>query len=386
MIYADYNGSSLLNTEVKQYLLDRLEKNGPYGNPNSSHFHGVSIMGAMNKARNICAEVLGAKPEQLIFNSGATEGISNIFHSILNQNELEKKNIIIVSGIEHASIYNNLKYFESKGYLVQEIKTESNGVINLSHLSELIEKYNRNIALVTAMAANNESGVIQPYKEISSLCHEHNIEYFCDSTQIIGKAPFSFQESNADYAVLSGHKIGALPGTGLMLIKNPDQFFPMIIGSGQEGGLRGGTQNYLGNETLAVALNYFNQNLGKLDQLQKYRNYFEQKLQNDFPELVIIGQNGPRLAGTSFLCHPGIHGQAIQIELESDDIFITTSSACSDNEPMTSKVLKSMGVNDKLGRSAIRISLSTSSTEADYESIYQSLKKAYLKLSEIKSF
>ncbi|MBT6326404.1 MAG: aminotransferase class V-fold PLP-dependent enzyme, partial [Bdellovibrionales bacterium] len=285
-----------------------------------------------------------------------------------------------------ASIYNNLKYLESKGYLVKEIKTESNGVINLSHLSELIEKYNRNIALVTAMAANNESGVIQPYKEISSLCHEHNIEYFCDSTQIIGKAPFSFQESNADYAVLSGHKIGALPGTGLMLIKNPDQFFPMIIGSGQEGGLRGGTQNYLGNETLAVALNYFNQNLGKLDQLQKYRNYFEQKLQNDFPELVIIGQNGPRLAGTSFLCHPGIHGQAIQIELESDDIFITTSSACSDNEPMTSKVLKSMGVNDKLGRSAIRISLSTSSTEADYESIYQSLKKAYLKLSEIKSF
>jgi len=171
-----------------------------------------------------------------------------------------------------------------------------------------------------------------------------------------------------------------------MLIKNPDQFFPMIIGSGQEGGLRGGTQNYLGNETLAVALNYFNQNLGKLDQLQKDRNSFEQKLQNDFPELVIIGQNGPRLAGTSFLCHPGIHGQAIQIELESDDIFITTSSACSDNEPMTSKVLKSMGVNDKLGRSAIRISLSTSSTEADYESIYQSLKKAYLKLSEIKSF
>ncbi len=386
MIYADYNGSSLLNTEVKQYLLDRLEKNGPYGNPNSSHFHGVSIMGAMNKARNICAEVLDAKPEQVIFTSGATEGISNIFHSVLNQNQLDEKNIIIVSGIEHASIYNNLKHFESKGYLIQEIKTETNGVINLGHLNDLIEKYNGKIALVTAMAANNESGVLQPYQEISSLCHKHSIEYFCDSTQLVGKAPFSFKDSSADYAVLSGHKIGSLPGTGLMLIKNPDQFLPIIIGSGQENGLRGGTQNYLGNETLAVALNYFNQNLGKLDQLRIYRNSFEQKLQNDFPQLVIIGEDAPRLAGTTYLCHPGIHGQAIQIELESDDIFITTSSACSDNEPMTSKVLKSMGVNDQLGRSAIRISLSTSSTKDDYELIYQSLKKAYLKLSEIKSF
>ena len=104
------------------------------------------------------------------------------------------------------------------------------------------------------MAANNETGVIQPYLEVNQLCQQYLIPYFCDTTQFIGKVPFNFKESNVDFAVCSGHKLGAMTGTGILLAKNPQTVKPLIIGGGQEKGLRGGTQHYIGNETLAIAL------------------------------------------------------------------------------------------------------------------------------------
>jgi cysteine desulfurase len=236
------------------------------------------------------------------------------------------------------------------------------------------------------MAANNETGVIQPFAEINSLCKKNKIPYLCDTTQFIGKMPFNFKESNIDFAVCSGHKLGALTGTGILLVKNPETLLPLIIGGGQERGHRGGTQNYLGNETLAVALTTIEASFLNIDALTKKRIDFETKIKNAFPEVVIIGENALRLASTTYISYPGIHGQAVQMELESLDIFVTTSSACSDNMPVTSKVLKAMGIKDDIGRGVVRISLCLNSPLSYYDSLAESLIKTYTKLAKIKSY
>ncbi|MBY0413386.1 MAG: cysteine desulfurase [Bdellovibrionales bacterium] len=385
MIYADYNGSAPLSPPVKEYLLKRFEK-GPFANPNAIHYLGAKTLMGMENARAVCAKVLGADFEQVIFNSGATEGISTVFHSVLGCDKNTKK-IIIISGIEHSAIVNTAHYYaEEKGYEIKVLPVNHDGVVDVATLKNWVFEYKDKIAMVSVMAANNETGVIQPFKEINSLCTERNIPFLCDTTQFIGKTPFNFKELDFDYAVCSGHKLGAMTGTGILLVKNPVELKPLIIGGGQEKGFRGGTQNYIGNETLAVALTSINENFQHLNALAEKRLEFESKIKKAFPQVVVIGENAPRLATTTYISYPGIHGQAVQIELESQDIFVTTSSACSDNMPVTSKVLKAMGIEDDVGRGVVRISLCMNSPLEYYDQLTDALTKAYNKLTKVKSF
>ena len=320
MIYADYNGSAPLCSQVKEYLIKRMEK-GPFANPNAIHYLGTKTLMGMENARAVCAKILGADFEQVIFNSGATEGISSVFHSVLNR-ELKKK-IIIISGIEHSAVINTANFYaQERGFEVKVLPVTSDGVVEVEILKQWIGQNINNIALVSIMAANNETGVIQPYQEISSLCVDNKIPFLCDTTQFIGKTPFNFKESNFDYAVTSGHKFGALTGTGILLAKHPETLTPLIIGGGQEKGHRGGTQNYLGNETMAVALTAINEAFIHLEALSEKRLEFEANIKKAFPQVVILGENAPRLATTTYISYPGIHGQAVQIELESQDIFV----------------------------------------------------------------
>ncbi|MBT4791999.1 MAG: cysteine desulfurase [Halobacteriovoraceae bacterium] len=385
MIYADFNGSAPLCNDVSKYLVKRLQ-DGPYANPNSIHSLGKKIMFGMEKCRRSLAKTLGCETNQIIFNSGSSEGITQIFNSLLQENPSKEKNIIITSGIEHSAVVQCCEKYQATGYNILTIKTRENGVVDLGHLEELLRENGKRTALLTVMAANNENGIIQPFQEIGKLAQKNNIPYFSDTTQYIGKTQFNFSESNLDYAVLSSHKIGALIGSGLIIAKDPSKLVPLVLGGGQEKGLRGGTQNYIGIETVAVAMDSFEQNKDKLKQVNDLRVKFEKNIRAKFPELVIIGDDSPRLASTTMISYPGIHGQAVQIELESQDVFVTTSSACSDNKPETSRVLKAMGIGDEVGRGVIRISLCLGTTPAIYEKIEVALENAYNKLIKIKSF
>ncbi|MFG1484606.1 cysteine desulfurase family protein [Halobacteriovorax sp. RZ-2] len=379
-IYADYNGSAPICNEVKEYIINRLNK-GPFANPNATHHVGTRVKVAMENARSVCAKLLGAHMSQLVFNSGSTEGISTVFQSILLNNTKKK---IIISGIEHSAVSNNAQFYaENFGCEVYTLQTKPNGIVDIE---DLINHIDDNTALVAVMAANNETGVIQPYNDIAKICQEQGVAYLCDTTQFIGKTCFNFEESGIDYAVVAGHKIGGMTGSGILIAKDPTTLKPLIIGGGQEKGLRGGTQNYLGNETLAVALTYSMNNLQKHDAINSKREEFEKNIKAKFPQVVIIGEEAPRLSSTTYLSYPGIHGQAVQMELESEGIYVTTSSACSDNNPQTSKVLKAMGVTDDIGRGVVRISLGLCNEPALYDRIENALTIAYEKLSKIKSY
>jgi len=386
MIYADYNGSAPMCDDVKKFFISRLEK-GPFANPNAIHHLGLKTLAAMENSRSLSAKALGCSSNQIVFNSGSTEGISQVFFSLLSKAKAQGKTHFIVSSIEHSAVLNNAKFYEKEyGLILKILPCKTNGVIDLEQLQAWIKELSDRLAMVSIMAANNETGVIQPISEISKACFDHKIPFFSDTTQWIGKHDFNFKQSGLDYAVLSGHKIGALTGTGILIAKDPTTLRELIIGGGQERGLRGGTQHYLGYETLAVALNFFNQTKDQLEALSKKRSEFEQKIKKEFPKVIILGEESPRLAGTTLIAYPGLHGQAVQIELESNNIFVTTSSACSDNEPVTSKVLKAMNVADDVGRGVVRISLCHNSPLEYYDQITDTLIKAYKKLAQIKSF
>lgn len=385
MIYADYNGSAPVCNDVVEYLVNRLQ-NGPYSNPNSIHSLGKKMMFGMEKCRRMLAKSLGCQTNQIVFNSGASEGITQIFLSMLGDAPVAGKNIIITSGIEHSAIVQCCELYRNKGYEVITIKTKPSGIVDTEDLKNILDKHSKKTALLTVMAANNENGIVQPYKEIGAMAQDYSVPYFSDTTQFIGKTQFNFSEANMDFAVSSSHKIGALIGSGFIIAKDTSLLRPLVLGGGQEKGLRGGTQNYIGIETMAVAMQSFDNNISELPKVNELRVNFEKNIREKFPETVIIGENSPRLATTTMIAYPGIHGQAVQIELESQDIFVTTSSACSDNKPETSRVLKSMGIQDDVGRGVIRISLCMNANAELYNKIEVALTNAYNKLKKLQSF
>jgi cysteine desulfurase len=384
MIYADFNGSAPLHPTVVEYLQKRLV-NGPYANPNAIHSLGRKVLFGLEKCRNTCAKTLGADPKQISFNSGASEGITHVFHSELMDRK-DQRRTIVTSGIEHSAVVNACNYYADRGYKVLKVNSLSNGQVDYDHFEVIATENKNDIALVSIMSANNETGVIQPWEKIAAFCNKHDLIFFSDTTQYIGKTDFNFINSNMDYAVLSGHKIGALVGSGILLTKDPDRLKPLIFGGGQENGSRGGTQNYIGAETLAVALDIFDKFKSSLADVEKRREQFELNIKKACPSVVVVGSDAPRLASTTMIALPGLHGQAVQIELESNDIFVTTSSACSDNEPETSKVLKSMGIDDSVGRGVIRVSFCINTPEEKFLEVEKALINAYKKLEKIHSF
>ena len=381
MIYADYNGSTPICNEVIEYLKNRITE-GVYSNPNASHSMGKKIMFNLEKCRRSMAKHLGCKSSQIIFNSGASEGISHIFYSLLNCGPKNNKNIIITSGIEHAAVVRACEHYAKNSYVVLKVNTNTNGVVDLEHFQNLVQDQKGKVALVSIMAANNETGVVQPFKEIGKICQENEIPFFSDTTQYIGKTEFNFSESFMDFAVTSSHKIGGLIGSGVSIAKNPKLLKSHTFGGGQEFGYRGGTQNYIGIECMSVAMDTFQKNLSSLANLRALRDDFEKKLKDKFPKIIIIGEDAPRLASTSLISLPGISGQAVQAELEAQDVYVTTSSACSDSEADTSKVLKSMNITDEVGRGVVRISLCTNANEDLYSRVEKAVTHAYEKIGK----
>ena len=379
-VYLDYNGSAPLAAEVEQYLINRLQEKGPYANPNANHFLGMKCSMAIEKSRNSIAKAFSVKSENVFFNSGATEGISAVFNHISHVNSKSEKKILIYSDLEHSATINCADYLsEHDNFEVIKLNVLRNGQVDLSHLDQLITEHSENIKLISVMAANNETGVIQPIKEVSTLCASKNIPFFCDATQILGKSPFSFDNLKIDFLCCSGHKIGALTGVGALILNDPDNFVPLIIGGKQEGGLRGGTQNYIGIETLGVAFDLIENKMSYLSYIESRRNRFEESLQQLFPDVVFFGKDAPRVCNTSYFSIPGISNGDIQVALQMNKIFVTTGSACSDKKDSLSHVLNSMGYEKDIIKGAVRLSCAMKETVNCFDYALDVIKEKFHK-------
>lgn len=347
LIYFDHNSTTPPFIEA----IDEVSRliNLPL-NASSIHQFGQKAKGEIEEARFRLAKVLdlGAR-YKITFTSGATEANNFILKNFANAD-------IFISSIEHPSI---LKHKDH--YNMQIIPVTSNGVIDLMILENMLATSKNDLKLISVMAANNETGIIQPLREISQLAKKYGAFFHSDAVQSIGKMYFKIEDLDIDFISISAHKFGGIIGAGALISKEGFALNPMLLGGGQERSLRSGTENILAIVAMGVAaeINFKNYD-DKYNRLLSLRNMLEEKLLNDFPDLLIIGKDiSDRLNNTSMIIMPGgVDANMALIAFNLKGIALSNGAACSSGSVKASNTLMAMGLKKSFINSAIRVSLS----------------------------
>ncbi len=357
-IYLDNNATTKCDEEVLKAMLPYLIEQ--YGNPSSTYSFGKDGKDEITKARKNIAKLLNANENEIIFTSCASESnVTAIMSAIRNT---DKKHIITTS-VEHASIMETMKYLESIGYKITYLKVDKLGRINLQDLENSITE---NTCLIAIMMANNEIGNIYPIKEIGEIAKKYHILFHCDSVQAIGKVKIDVKKLNCATLSLSGHKINAPKGIGVLYIKNGTPFTPLIFGH-QESNRRGGTENVpyiigLGKAVELILEDNYNSNT----KLKDLRDYMEKEIKNSIDDVIIYGDLDNRLPNTSNIAFKGVKAEELMLMLEAFDIFVSTGSACNSEIAEPSHVLTACKA-DLNNYSPIRVSLGKYNTKEEID-------------------
>lgn len=363
-IYLDNNATTKIDDEVLNAMLPYLQND--FGNPSSIYNLGKNIKNKVENSRTIIANYFNCSKDELIFTSGASESNVASIMSAVRNNPNQKH--IITTKVEHASILETMKYLETLNYKVTYLSVNKYGQIDLNKLKSSI---NKDTFLISIMLANNEIGNIYPIKEISEIANKHNILLHVDAVQAIGKMDIDLKELNVNTLSISGHKIHAPKGIGLLYIKNGTPFTPLIFGH-QENNRRGGTENVPYIIGLGKAIELLSNNSDELLKIEKLRNKLEEDLKSSLDNIEIFGDTENRLPNTTSILFNGIKGEELLIMLEQYNIFVSTGSACNSFEAEPSHVLKAIDVDFSLG-SPIRISLSKHTTEDEIDNLIKKL-------------
>lgn len=359
--YLDYNASAPLRPEALSVMTDLM--GAPH---NASSVHGLGRTGrlAVERAREQVAKLVGAPPNQVIFNSGATEANNTVLKYFADKP-------ILVSAIEHPSV------LEATENLIH-IPVDANGIVDLTVLEALLN--NHKPGLVSTMLVNNETGVIQPIAEISALAKSHGAMVHCDAVQAAGRIPLNMTEMGIDFMSLSAHKIGGPQGVGALALGLCGITPSLIYGGGQEKSARAGTENVAGIAGFGIAAELAS--VEEYQKLQTLRDEMEAALLDISPEIIIHGKDVNRVAGTSMFSLPGVKSETMMMALDLDGIAISNGSACSSGTVKTSHVLKAMGAPDDVASSALRISMGWNTNKNDTHRFIESWSKLYDRLKD----
>ncbi len=366
MIYLDYNATTPIDKQVADAMIPYLY--GNFGNPSSTHELGVTAKKAVEYASGQVASLLGCSPEEIIFTSGGSESNNTVLKGVAHTFK-NKGDHIITSKIEHPAIINPCKYLEKLGFKISYVPVDKYGMVNPLDIEDLIT--NQTI-LVTIMHSNNETGTIQPIKDISKICKKQNILFHTDASQSIGKVPVDVNSLGIDFLTVAGHKLYAPKGIGALYIKNGIDIEPLIHGAGHESGRRAGTENII----LAVALGKeceISMQALKNTELKKLTDDFYLRLQENFGDKIHLnGHPQKRLPNTLNISFIGYNGHEILSSL--NDVAASTGSACHSGLTSISPVLSAMGVSDEIGRGAVRFSLGRHTTKDEIKIVVEKLK------------
>jgi cysteine desulfurase len=374
-LYLDNAATTPLASEVIKELNSKIRV---YGNPSSRHALGREAKIEIEKAREKIAKFINAKPEEIIFTSGATESNNLSIKGIAKANPNKKQ--IIISEIEHPCILETCKYLEEEGYKIEKISVDTEGIINLE---ELKEKISKETLLVSVMHVNNEIGTVQPIEEIAKICKEKKVLFHTDAVQSFGKLKIDVQKMGIDLLSASGHKLNAMKGIGFLYIKKGIKIKSQIQGGGQENNLRSGTENVLGIISLAKAIELKRES----EKVEKSRNRIIEKLL-EIPGSKLNGSKEKRIYNNINISFYGIEGESLQMFLDEQGIFISTSSACASNKLAKSHVLKAIKVEEMYLNGSIRITLDTLKplTTKQEDFIIKKIKENVEKLQKISPF
>lgn len=371
MIYMDNAATTKVTDSVLNAMLPYLREN--YGNASAIYSLGQKSRAAIENSRIKIAEILKTKPSEIYFTSSGTESDNWVIKESLNPRE---KHHIISSRIEHPAILNSLKAVKSLGSDYSLISVDQEGFVNLDELSEKIRD---NTKLISIMFANNEIGTIEPIEEISKIARENNILLHTDAVQAMGNVKFNLRDLDVDMLSISGHKLGAPKGIGILYIKEGTEISPFINGGEQERGMRASTENVASIVGIGRALEDAYVNIdANIEYTRDLRDYTIEKLLN-IDGIILNGPREKRLPGNINITLKDTKPQTMVQYLDMYDICVSSGSACAAGSINPSHVLRAIGRNEEDSLSMLRLSLNHNNTrkECDYvvEKISQGMKK-----------
>lgn len=363
--YLDNSATTKCADEVIDIMIKLMKED--YGNPSSKHMKGVYAENYIKDAKKIIAASFKCLDKEIVFTSGGTESNNMAIIGSAMANK-RKGNHLIVSSVEHSSVKEPFNYLEGQGFRVTYLPVDKDGIVSLDALKEALDE---ETILVSVMHVNNEIGAVEPIEEIGHIVKEYNsdIVYHVDAIQSYGKFKIVPKKYNIDLLSVSGHKIHGPKGSGFLYIKDKTRIKPIILGGGQQKGMRSGTENVpaIAGLAKAVELIYNNDFENKINHLYELKDYFISEL-TKIEGVTINGKTGresaPQIVSASFA---GIRAEVLLHALEDKNIYVSSGSACSSNKPGLSNTLVAIGLKPELLDCTIRFSFCYNTTKDELE-------------------
>jgi cysteine desulfurase len=369
--YMDWNATAPLSEPARRAMMDALLLPG---NASSVHAEGRAARAAVEKARRQVARLVGAEPAHVTFTSGATEAAN---HVLTPEYRMGRSAVAVsqlyVSAIEHPAIREGGRFASDQ---VAEVPVTPNGLLDLAALDDILSRHDHSagMAMVAVMLVNNETGVIQPVREAADIVRRYRGLLVVDAVQAAGRLSFGIAALDADFLIISSHKIGGPKGVGALVSRGEVLMpKPLIRGGGQEKGHRSGTENFHAVVGFGAAAEAMSEELGvRNKRIAELRSRLEQAMRSAAPDVVLYGADAPRVANTTFFSLPGLKAETGQIAFDLEGISLSAGSACSSGKVGQSHVLTAMGVRDA---SALRISTGPETTVADVDAAIAAFAK-----------
>lgn len=350
--YLDHNATAPLRREAKEAMVHALDV---IGNPSSVHGEGRRARAVVEAAREKVARLVGAKPSEIVFTSGASEANSWVMS--------QPWGTIFTSGIEHDSV---LAPARASNCELVMLPVGSDGVVKVEHWAQLLTSRSfATPAVIAIQMANNETGVVQPVTEIAEIARAHGIKIHVDAVQAAGRLPIDFAALGADTLAISAHKFGGPKGIGALVDRDHFDLVPLIRGGGQERRRRAGTENVAAIAGFGAAAEGALRDLATIDAVRALRDELEVELKRISPDAVVIAEGAPRLANTTAVALPGKLAETLVIRLDLAGVAVSAGSACSSGKVGPSHVLEAMGLGQDIAAGTIRISLGPTTSKDD---------------------
>ena len=380
VIYFDNNATTAVAPEVLEAMLPAF---GPlYGNPSSMHTFGGQMGRWLNTAREQVGQLIGASPEEVIFTSCGSESDNSAWYSA-TATQPEKRHVITTK-VEHSAVLAYAHYLEDKGYEVTWLGVDDKGQIDLDELERSIRP---DTALVSMMYANNETGTVFPIDKVAQIVKSHGVQLHVDAVQAVGKELIDLKTLPIDYLAISGHKLHAPKGVGVLYVRRGTRFRPFLKGGHQERGRRAGTENVPYIIGMGKACELAGANIQEeRTSVAALRDRLQAGLLAAIPNCKINGDEAHRLPNTVNISFEAVEGEALLLQMDQYGICASSGSACTSGSLEPSHVLRSMGVPFTYAHGSVRFSLCRYNTEAEVDRVLEVMPKIVHNLREISPF
>ena len=380
VIYFDNNATTKVAPEVLEAMLPFLKD--LYGNPSSMHTFGGQVEKYIRQSRESMAGLIGCDSSEIIFTSCGTESDNAAIKGVLEA--LPEKKKIITTRVEHPAVLATCRQMQTLGYKLVELGVNGEGQINLNELESEVDD---DTAIVTIMYANNETGVIFPIDKIAKIVKAKGAVFHTDAVQAVGKIPLNLDKSNIDLLSLSGHKLHAPKGVGVLYIRKGTRISPFIIGGHQEKSRRAGTENVAGIVALGKAAELAAKEIKQENtKVKKLRDRLEAAILKNCKDAKLNGDKINRLPNTTNISFEFIEGEAILLSLDQFGICASSGSACTSGSLEPSHVMRAMGVPFTSAHGSIRFSLSRYNTEEEVDFVVEKMPAIVNRLRELSPF